>query len=397
MLRIRRISPEAAVTEMAGMEVDPAGIGIMSGKAAHLVLHLGDIDLKAAMIVKQDMLSLGGEAALSRSAASLKPETTPVLLMGTATQLQRLVEKLAGQPFGLAELGAGLKEFLRQSGQRTVFNVDGSDILGEAVAAVMGILNVTDDSFSDGGRFLDAGDAVAQAAAMSEQGAAIVDVGGQSTRPGAGEVAQEVELARVVPVVSHLAETMQVPLSVDTTRSEVAAEALAAGASIVNDISGMTFDERMPETAAKAGAAVVLMHTRGRPDYMQEDLQYDDLVGEVYRYLEDAVDRAVSAGIERGSTCIDPGIGFGKSFEQNLVLLNRLGEFASLGCAVMVGVSRKSFIGHYLDAAVDDRLEGSLAAASAAVLRGAHLVRAHDVKETLRAVRMAGLIRDSWG
>jgi dihydropteroate synthase len=204
-----------------------------------------------------------------------------------------------------------------------------------------------------------------------------------------------VEAERVLPVLNGLSGRSGVYLSVDTTSSQVAEAAFSAGAAILNDISGMTFDEGMADTAAAAGASVILMHTRDRPEVMQDNLDYEDLVGEVFSFLDGAVSRAMESGIGKERICVDPGIGFGKSFEQNLVLLNRLEEFCSLGCAVMVGTSRKSFIGHYLDAQVNDRLEGSLATAVAAVMRGASLIRCHDVGETVRAVKMAGLVRNS--
>jgi dihydropteroate synthase len=380
---------------MTRMDVDPAGINIMSGKGQHLNIQLGEVSLKAALILKQDMLSIGGEAALSRRSASLTPESTPVLLMGTMSHFRLLADKLAGQPFGLAQVGSRLVSLLGDRSTAPSFVVGGLDLLGDEPVAVMGVLNVTEDSFSDGGSFLETDKAIGRGRKMADEGALIIDVGGESTRPGARSVEPRIEAERVLPVLDGLNGRSGVYLSVDTTRSQVAEAAFLSGAAILNDISGMTFDERMADTAAAAGASVILMHTRDRPEVMQDQLDYEDLVGEVFSFLDGAVNRAMEAGIGKERICVDPGIGFGKSFEQNLVLINRLEEFRSLGCAVMVGTSRKSFIGHYLDAQVNDRMEGSLATAVAAVMRGASLIRCHDVRETVRAVRMAGLVRNS--
>jgi dihydropteroate synthase len=229
---------------------------------------------------------------------------------------------------------------------------------------------------------------------MHAQGAHVIDVGGESTRPGSRSVDVEEELGRVIPVIEGLVREGIDCISVDTTRAEVARQALDAGAIIVNDISAMTFDPEMPAVAASGSASVVLMHTRGKPETMQDGLEYDDLMGEITAYLEAAVERALDAGIPMERICIDPGIGFGKSAGQNLQLIGRIGELRSLGTAVMVGASRKSFIGAVSGASVDERMPGSLAAATAAVLKGVDMVRVHDVRETVQALAVASVIRE---
>ena len=377
---------------MALMDVDPRGIEIMAGKACLLQVRFNDIDLRAALILKQDMLSLGGDAALSRGAGSLKVDRTPVLLMGTVRQLSGLALKLKAQPFGLSEIGDSIEDLLEGEAAKRSFLVGDEDLLQSGNVLVMGILNVTDDSFADGGRFLEKDRAVERGLEMASQGADIIDVGGESTRPGSSGVSAELESARVLPVIRALYKEGLQHISIDTTKAEVAAKALDEGAEIVNDISGMVFDPRMPDTVSAADASAVLMHTGGTPDKMQDNIHYDDLMTTVFGYLEKAVDRAVEAGTGREKLCVDPGIGFGKTPEQNVELISRVGEFRSLGTAVMVGASRKSFIGHYLGPGVYDRLEGSIAAAVSAVMCGADMVRVHDVTETVRAVKLAGKI-----
>lgn len=388
MRRPRLIDPGSSGIrkDMAQIGVDPGGIDIMEGKSRHHIIRLDDVDLRAALILKQDMLSLGGEAALNREAASLKTDNTPVLLMGTARQLRYLVSKLRGQPFSLSELSQSIEELLDTIGKNARFVVGKLDLLAGGKKAVVGILNVTPDSFSDGGRFTHRETAVARGIEMSAQGADIIDVGGESTRPGARPVDTGDELEKVIPVIRDLVSEGVRNISVDTTKSEVAEKAMLEGASIINDISGMTFDPDMLRVAAASEASVVLMHTRGRPENMQDDLFYEDLMGEVCTGLENSLDLALDAGIPVERICLDPGIGFGKSLEQNLELISKIREIRSLGTSVMVGPSRKSFIGKMTGAEVENRMPGSISAAVAAVLKGADMVRVHDVAETVQAM-----------
>jgi dihydropteroate synthase len=256
---------------------------------------------------------------------------------------------------------------------------------------LMGILNVTPDSFSDGGKFFDQTDAVLHAFQMIKDRVDIIDVGGESTRPGAEQISAEEEARRVVPVISKIRQKAKVVVSVDTYKSEVAAEALKAGASIVNDISGLHFDSRMADRIAEAGASVAIMHIKGTPKDMQSDPHYDDLVQEIYDYLAKAVEGARSSGIKQ--IMIDPGIGFGKTAEHNLELINRLDAFKSIGVPILIGVSRKSFIGKILETPVEARLEGTAAAVTASILHGADIVRVHDVREMRRVALVADAIR----
>jgi dihydropteroate synthase len=262
---------------------------------------------------------------------------------------------------------------------------------------VVGILNVTPDSFSDGGRFLDRATAVAHATRMVEDGADILDVGGESTRPGSTPVSADEELERVHPVIQRLAELHPaVPISIDTRKANVAAEALDAGATIVNDVSGGA-DPAMFDVVRDREAAVVLMHMRGDPTTMQEAPHYDDVVGEVHEYLRQRIEAAELAGIDPERIAIDPGIGFGKNLDHNLELMHGVDALLDLGRPVLVGPSRKKFIGTILDLPVEERVEGTVGAVVWMVARGAHLVRVHDVKEVVRAVRVSDSIARAGG
>ena len=251
----------------------------------------------------------------------------------------------------------------------------------------MGILNTTPDSFSDGGLFLDAERAIAHGVAMAEQGAHILDVGGESTRPGAQPVSVQQELDRVIPVIEGLRERVAVPLSVDTSKPEVMRAAVAAGAGMINDVMALRAEGAL-EAAAELGVPVCLMHMQGEPRTMQKDPRYGDVVGEVRAFLRSRIEACTAAGIPPGNLVIDPGFGFGKTVEHNLELLRRLREFQALGPPLLVGLSRKSLIGRILGRPVEQRLPASLALALMAVQNGAHILRVHDVAATVDAVRL---------
>jgi dihydropteroate synthase len=257
----------------------------------------------------------------------------------------------------------------------------------------MGILNITPDSFYDGGRREDPCQAIADGVAMVEAGAEILDIGGESTRPGARSVAAEEELARVMPVLRGLRREVRVPISIDTYKSKVAQAALDAGADMVNDISAFRFDAEMMTVVAREKVPVVLMHMQGAPRTMQAEPRYVDVVGEVRAFLAAQAGVAMERGVAAEAVIIDPGIGFGKTPDHNLELLRNLPVLAALGHPLLVGASRKAFIGRILNAEPGDRLEGSLAAAVAAVLGGANILRVHDIRETVRAARIGDALR----
>ena len=257
---------------------------------------------------------------------------------------------------------------------------------------LMGILNVTPDSFSDGGMFFDKKTAVEHGVRLAGEGADIIDVGGESTRPGAEPVPLEEELERVIPVIRELAGEVDVPISIDTYKSEVAKEAIDAGASIINDISGLRFDDRMAGLAAETGVALVVMHIKGTPRDMQVDPHYDHLLKEIGDYLSRSIEIAVEAGVKKENVIIDPGIGFGKRIEDNFILIKNLEYFRALGQPLLIGPSRKSFLWKTLNVSTDETLEATAAATAASVLSGADLIRAHDVKEISKAIKIADLI-----
>ncbi|HAL55522.1 MAG TPA: dihydropteroate synthase [Bacteroidetes bacterium] len=256
---------------------------------------------------------------------------------------------------------------------------------------IMGVLNVTPDSFSDGGSFNDVDRAMRRALQMIDEGADFIDVGGESTRPGSDPVPLEEEIRRVVPVIRQLSGMTAIPISIDTYKSKVAEAALAAGAVVVNDISGLTFDDEMKHVAARYHASVVIMHIKGTPKTMQENPEYVDVVAEVAAHLLQNAGKARDAGI--GQVLVDPGIGFGKTLEHNLELMRRLKELKQLGYPLLAGPSRKSFIGKLLDLPVDQRLEGTAAAVTACILNGANVVRVHDVKEMKRVAVVADALK----
>ncbi|MBC8453804.1 dihydropteroate synthase [PVC group bacterium] len=258
----------------------------------------------------------------------------------------------------------------------------------------MGILNVTPDSFSDGGKYIAIDKAVERGIEMAKTGADIIDVGGESTRPGAEAISAEDEMLRVVPVIKALAEKTEAVLSVDTTKSSVAASAVEAGAHIINDVSAMTFDDNMVSVAADSGVGVVLMHMSGTPRTMQKNPYYENVVEDIRTYLNEKCESVMSAGVDRKCIAIDPGIGFGKTLSHNVALLAQLNRIVSLKYPVLIGLSRKGFLGQLTGQSVEARLSGSLAGLACSVMNGAHVMRVHDVEESRDAIKVVSAIRD---
>lgn len=258
---------------------------------------------------------------------------------------------------------------------------------------VMGILNVTPDSFADGGLYFQRDKAIEQGLAMARAGADIIDVGGESTRPYSQKISINIELDRVIPVIEALSQELMIPISIDTYKAEVARRALRAGASIINDISALRFDPEMVSVAAEAGVPVVLMHMKGNPADMQENPTYSDLISEVLTFLKDAIDRAVMGGIREEMILVDPGVGFGKSFDHNLEIIKELDQFHFLEKPILLGTSRKAFIGHILKKEPHERVTGTMATVAAGVMKGAHIVRVHDVKKTVETVQVIDAIK----
>jgi dihydropteroate synthase len=330
-------------------------------------------------------------AAQQNTSLSSSPE---LLLSGAPGRLKDLTRRMASQrgfPAGLADTIESLLDNYLRSDYKIECRGKALD-LGSRTH-VMGILNATPDSFSDGGRFAAADRALAHAREMAAAGADIIDIGGESTRPGAAPVTEEEELRRIIPLIERLSAELTVPISVDTYKSSVARKALEAGASIINDISGLRFSPDMAKVAADFGAAVVIMHIKGTPRDMQQNPVYTDVVGEVTAYLEEGIELAVRAGVDREKIMVDPGIGFGKNLEHNLTILNRLDEFKSLGRPIVLGTSRKKFIGTILDIpAPEQRVDGTAATVALGIERGAAIVRVHDVARMAQVARMTDAI-----
>lgn len=374
-------TPEHAAHELRRIEVDSYGIVEMVPKMRTLCIGLSALECRQANILKQEMLSVGGDAAVARGTVACSISGTDCVLIGTAKQLARLGRKLAVQPFGLSELGMELNLLLANITTSPAEWKTSHRSLSLQRPLIMGILNVTPDSFSDGGRSSDPDRAFEKAIQMEAEGADIIDIGGESTRPGAAMVSADEEIARIIPVIERLAGALKCAISVDTWKSDVAGRALSAGAEIINDISGFTFDPQMAALAAGSGAGVVLMHTRGTPDKMQQDTGYSDLMAEITTGLRASVAKAHEAGVSGKCLAVDPGIGFGKDAAGNLELIRRLEELSVLGLPILTGPSRKSFIGKVLGRELtDDRIFGTAAAVALSVSHGASILRVHDVR-----------------
>jgi dihydropteroate synthase len=376
--------------------VEPYGIVSMGPKMSHLNLLIEGLKPKMANIIKQEMLSLGGDAAVSRGSVDCSIEKTDVLIMGTGKQIFRFIEKADLQPFGMKDIASDLQELLRNLSKESFQLKTPRRTIGLSERTlVMGVINATPDSFSDGGMITCKEEGLRQAMKLLDEGADILDVGGESSRPGAEPVPLREELRRVVPLIRLISRQTDVPISIDTTKAEVARQAIEEGAEILNDITALRGDRRMAQVAASAGVPVILMHMRGSPSTMQKgELAYASLIGEILDFLEDRIKKASSSGIAVDNLIIDPGIGFGKSVDDNLRLLRQLGEFKTLGRPICVGVSRKHFTGKITEVACPaDRIEGTAAAVTAAVLNGASIIRVHDVRAMKRVAAMADAIR----
>ncbi len=380
---------------MLNIGVDPYGIKIMLPKAITYLVRMNSLSNIAANILKQEMLSLGGDVAVSRGALTGKTKKTDCLLMGNLSQLNRLNLKLNKQPFGLAKIFEDLSRTLvNYQRERFTLNLGKYKFNLGARAHIMGVINLTPDSFSQDGLYKvtksgsqEVTGIINYAEKMVADGADIIDIGGESSRPGAKSVSLKEELKRTIPAIKEIRKKIKVPVSIDTYKSEVAKAALDNGAVLVNDISGLR-DKRMADLIAKYKAGVVIMHMSGTPWDMQKNIRYNSLIEDIMQYLKTAIDRAEEAGVNKEKIIIDPGIGFGKTVEHNLEILNRLREFKALGKPILVGPSRKSFIGKILSAKPGERIFGTVSSCVLAVNNGAKLVRVHDVKEVKQALKI---------
>ncbi|MEW6375130.1 MAG: dihydropteroate synthase [Thermodesulfobacteriota bacterium] len=382
-----------AIHQMGKVGVDTTGIKLMKEKTLHFNIKVEGIDPRTANLLKQEMLSLGGDAALDKRGLDCSAKQTDAILMGTQKQFGKLILKLDQYP-ELQSFAQSLGETFKNLSKthHTIRCRKRTFTLGRRTL-LMGVLNVTPDSFSDGGLFFDKEKAIAHGLRMVEEGADILDIGGESTRPGSKPLGLDEELGRVIPVIEVLSQKIDVPISIDTYKSTVAQKAIEAGAEIVNDISGLHFDPSLAQVVAKEDLPLILMHIRGTPETMQQNVHYDSLFSEIINYLKDSIQRAESAGLNPEQIIIDPGIGFGKTLEDNLLIIKNLIEFRVLGKPILLGTSRKSFIGKILNAELKDRLEGTLSSIAIGVLNGAHIIRCHDVLQAKKAIAVADAIK----
>ena len=382
-----------AIHEMQRIGVDPIGIDSMREKVFHLNLKIEGIDCRLATLLKQEMILLGGDVAVDKRTIDCSVAASDLILMGTPNQIKALIDRLEDRFNSLQGVAIRIRECLKtlENPPHTIRCRKKTLRLDERTH-LMGILNVTPDSFSDGGLYMDPHKAISRGIELASQGADIIDIGGESTRPGSKPLPADEELRRIIPVIEALSAKVEIPISIDTHKSSIAEKAIEAGAEMINDISGLKFDRNMADVAAKYDVPVVLMHIKGTPEVMQVDLHYDCLLTEIMEYLEQSIEIAEGAGIDPKLIIIDPGIGFGKSVEDNLNIIRHLAELKSLGKPILLGPSRKSFIGKILNAPIDQRDEGTLASISAAIMNGANIIRVHDVGPARKAARIVDAI-----
>ena len=420
-VRLLRCDGEASLRkEMEAVGADPRGIAIMAPKGSFHLFKLEGLTFAAASILKQEMLSKGGEAALSGDIYFGGERTTDVLLMATERTLREVLKVLRMQPLpSLRQLAEEVAAALRHHAgpEYPCCRIAGREFRWDERTYVMGIVNVTPDSFSGDGVYATMETegvahpseraqaaterAVAQALSFLEEGIDIIDVGGESTRPGSAPIDAQTELSRVLPVIRRLREATDAPISIDTYKALVAAEALDAGADLVNDVWALQMDPELAPLMAERGVPVILMHNRSKPKNAAQQerlggryvgIHYHDLMADIIRELRQRVEHAVQAGIPRSRIIIDPGIGFGKTVGQNLHLLNHVDELRVLGLPILAGPSRKSFIGYTLDLPSQERQEGTAAAVALCIARGVNMVRVHDARAMLRVARMCDAI-----
>ena len=391
--RVIAATATASLVEEVRLAGAAAGNGFV-GKAGAMAVALEQLDPRRADRLRQEMIAAGGGVSVCRRGPAAETREAGVILIGSRGQFDALLARLAGAAGDLAAVGTEVRAALDGYARRRFEIRMGARRLAVGPGpAIMGVVNVTPDSFSDGGRYFDRQAAIDHARRLIDEGADILDIGGESTRPGSDPVAEEEEVARVMPVIEALAGSAGIAISIDTRRPRVARRAVAAGACLVNDVTGLQGDPAMAPAVAETGAGVVVMHMLGDPKTMQDDPRYDNLMADVCRHLRRGLAIAREAGVAEDATIVDPGIGFGKTLEHNVRLLARLGQLRSLGRPVLVGPSRKRFIGQL--AGIEspaERTFGTAAACALAVAAGALLVRVHDVRPVRQALAVAAAI-----
>ncbi|MDA8402012.1 MAG: dihydropteroate synthase [Deltaproteobacteria bacterium] len=386
-----------AFNALSSIGVSGTGKIIMGDKLKYIIIKLKNINSTALNILKQEALGIGAELANHRDVITGKIAVSDSILFGTPVQLRIIVKKIKSQQFGLSELSAELENILSECDKSfkksnpVTIKTKKNDIVFNGKTYVMGILNVTPDSFSDGGKFYEYSSAVKRGIEIEKEGADIIDIGGESTRPSSSEVDSQTEIDRVCPVIEKLSKTTAVPISIDTRKPAVAKEALRAGASIVNDVSGLSFDaEGMAKVLKDTGAPYIIMHSGEKsPENMQKNLEpYDDIFYEILSYFKSKIEYLETKGYNTGNIILDPGFGFAKSIDDNYNLSAGIISFKSLGMPLMAGVSRKSFIKHITGNNKSEILSGNIALVSYLKLKSVDIVRVHDVKQTSSALSL---------
>ena len=396
ILEIRNISEAKA--ELEKIKVSSQGVEVMAPKALGAVVKLTNVKVGAANILKQEMLSVGGDAAVARGVVNGTEEFSDVILLGNADKLKKLIKKLGYQTiFGLPDIKVDLESMVRQLISKVTLEINcNGKVLVFNQTKIMGILNITPDSFSDGEDFLSVEKAVEHAMQMVEDGADIIDVGGESTRPGADIVDSKTEISRVVPVIKKIREECDVIISIDTTKAEVAEAAIIAGADIINDVSALTVDKDMIKVLQKYNnIPVILMHRQGMPKTMQNNPKYSDVIEDILFYLEERINYCVINGIAKERILVDPGIGFGKSQKDNLLIIKKLSEFKVLQVPVLLGASRKSFVDKIYSSSPLEREEATLATTALAHRQNIEIVRVHAVKQNKRLLQTLEAIKET--
>lgn len=396
---IRSLSDQREIQrELEEIGAEKGSLPFFRDKAKVMYFKVYDLKAGAANILKQELLSRGGDLVIHRHSAVCRVDTTDALMMGTAKTFKQLVEKLSFLPYwNFPQLKKDLQHLLKNMGsikENLFLSRTKSELKTWEKPLIMGIINITPDSFFSSSRVHGENLLLKRVEEMINEGVDIIDIGGESTRPGALVVSLEEELTRIIPAVKIIRKEYSIPISIDTYKSEVARQALWAGADIINDISGLQFDEAMVQVVAEFNAPLVLMHIKGNPENMQQDPFYKDVMKEICDYFADRISYAEAKGVKPSQIIIDPGIGFGKRLQDNLTILKYLDELQVFNLPVLVGASRKSLIRDVLQLSVDERLEGTLATTAVALERGANIIRVHDIKENRRMVDMLCAIKE---
>ncbi|MCM8764798.1 MAG: dihydropteroate synthase [Candidatus Omnitrophica bacterium] len=394
-MNARVLSSSTIVKEFQRIDVHPEGIRLMEPKSRLYCVRISGVNIKQANVLKQEALAVGADAAVPYSVLELKDRPVDVILIASLKQYKKLAEKLKRQFFNLGEIGKNILEIIsRYEMPASQFSVSKGRVRIKDFM-VMGILNITPDSFSDGGKYYGNIDvAVDRAIEMESEGAAIIDIGGESSRPEAKEIDEDEEIRRVIPVIKAVRSKTKCLISCDTSRYRVAKLAIEHGADIINDVYALRRDIKLCKLIAEKRCGVVFMHMKGTPQTMQKNPYYDDVIGEICDFFRERIDFALQNGIGKDKIIIDPGIGFGKRLVDNLEIIHRLREFTCFGLPILLGTSRKAFIGKIAgDVPPEGRLGGTIASCVAGYIQGARIFRVHDVKEVFQALKvMSGIV-----